>query len=171
MENQNSMTNVVSINAIEDKNFEKYIMSINFYSNGRLTEPIVDRLRRKINELGITKDTAARRIGITLSNLMKWLSGNVKNCQQPVRDPLVQFLCGKYDVTLQKIAQHKGQRLCKKHNGQKEKYPDKLILCLERLSRMYSMCARSSQEYAEAFAESLSSESILLMHYIMQRIY
>ncbi len=64
-----------------------------FQATGRFTTEIREAFGAKLRELGLSRMHAARRLGVTIPTVEKWLHGPTEHCGIAGRRCLVNFLC------------------------------------------------------------------------------
>ena len=116
--------------------------------DGKMNPDVVEMLRSKIASLGMPKSYIAKVLGISVATIRKWLNSETTRCSSVARLKLVRFLNGDYDRYL------KGQRKTEEKIYSIGELPDNMLLCMERISRIYDYCSKS-EEMREAFVERM----------------
>ncbi|MBQ7651996.1 MAG: hypothetical protein IJS15_13610 [Victivallales bacterium] len=116
--------------------------------DGKMNPEIVEMLRSKIASLGLPKSYIAKVLGISVQTIRKWLNSETARCSSVARLKLMRFLNGEYDRYLN------GQRKAEEKIYSIGELPDNMLLCMERISRIYDYCSKS-EEMREAFVERM----------------
>lgn len=105
--------------------------------DGLITEEIRQRLVKKVSDLDVPKYLVARFFGITSSTLHKWLKGPTVRCSVSTRNIIMPFINGECDDCFN------GGGITDSCLDYTTQYPDKVMMCMERISKMYDICSNS----------------------------
>lgn len=117
--------------------YEQRIRHLPELFDGNLTPEIIEMLKFKVTTLGVSKAYIAKFFGITPSTLHKWISGQTSRCGAYTRSKLIPFLKGEYDFYI------KSHRKNDDDSFVINSLPDNMLLCMERISRIYDYCSKS----------------------------
>ena len=131
---------------IED--FEERVKSLPEVFDGNMSPEFVELLRSKIDSLGMPKSYVAKVLGISVATMRKWLNNETTRCSSVARLKLMRFIKGEYDRYL------KGPKKADGKIYTIGELPDNMLLCMERISRIYDYCSKS-EEMREAFVEHM----------------
>ena len=128
--------------------FEQKIRMLPELFDGRMNPELVEMLRYKIASLGMPKSYIAKILGVSVATIRKWLNGETSRCAAIVRLKLMHFLKGEYDYYI------KGRRKNEDSLYSIGELPDNMLLCMERISRIYDYCSKNDQ-MRQAFVERM----------------
>ena len=131
---------------VED--FEEKVKSLPDVFDGKMNPEFVELLRSKIAQLGMPKSYVAKLLGISVATIRKWLNNETTRCSSVARLKLMRFIKGDYDRYV------KGQKKADGKIYSIGELPDNMLLCMERISRIYDYCSKS-EEMREAFIEHM----------------
>jgi len=116
--------------------------------DGTLSPELITMLKQKIASLGMPKSYIARVLGVSPATIRKWINNETTKCTSVTRLKLVRFLKGEYDGHI------KGQKKTEERVYSIGELPDNMLLCMERISRIYDYCSKSEQ-MREEFVERM----------------
>lgn len=128
--------------------------------NGVITEELRCKLVEKIDALGVPKHCIAHFFGITVSTLQKWEKGVTSRCSISAREKFLPFLAGEFDDYIL------GKEWMPANVSYTGALPDKMLLCMERISQIYDICSRTP-EMRNEFVSRMDKAAVKAMHDLM----
>ena len=128
--------------------------------NGIITSEIRAVLEEKTRQSGITKSALAKELGVTSVTLHKWLSGSTTRCSLSARKKLLDFL--------REPARNENPE--EFHYEKGNLYPDKMLLCMERIGKAYDIC-NTSDDNSRSFIGMMDKAAInALQHLVFKEL-
>ncbi|MBR4674931.1 MAG: hypothetical protein IKP00_10745 [Victivallales bacterium] len=121
---------------------------------GVLTDGFRKLLRHKIAELNVSKMNVARYFDITPQTLHKWEYGPTYRLSASTCEKFRPFICGEVDMLVK-------SQIRPGHASQQPHpiLPDSIMFCMERISKVYDICAQSP-ETGEEFIRKMDKAAI-----------
>ena len=133
--------------------------------HGILTEGYRELFRRKIAELKVPKMNVARYFDITLQTLHKWAYGPTNRLSASTSEKFRPFICGDVDSLVK--SQNRPRHI--QEYTQSTLLPDSLMFCMERISKVYDICAQRP-ETGEEFIRKMDKAAITALRELLPPI-
>ncbi len=146
----------------ENLQAEELPMPENFY--GLLTDGYRALFHRKIVELNVPKVNIARYFDITLQTLHKWEYGPTLRLSASASEKFRPFICGEVD-NLVKTQPHPRYG----HAYSQSTLPDSIMFCMERISKVYDICAQRP-EAGEEFIRKMDKAALAALQELLPPI-
>ncbi len=131
---------------------------------GILTDGYRALFQRKIEELNVPKVNIARYFDITLQTLHKWEYGPTQRLSASASEKFRPFICGEVD-TLVKLQSHARYP----QNYTQVTLPDSIMFCMERISKVYDICAQRP-EAGEEFIRKMDKAALAALQELLPPI-
>lgn len=128
--------------------------------DGIITDEIRAMLEEKTKLSGLSKNSLAKELGVTSVTFHKWLSGSTNRCSLSARRKILHFLREpSTNETYPEFHYEKGNV-----------YPDKMLLCMERIGKAYDIC-NTSDDNSRSFIGMMDKAAInALQHLVFKEL-
>ncbi len=123
--------------------YEQRVKMLPEVFDGKMNPEVIELLRYKIASVGMPKSYIAKVLGVSSATMRKWLNNETTRCSSVARLKLMRFLKGDYDHYM------KGEKRADETRYSIRELPDNLLLCMERISRIYDYCSKSEEMRTE----------------------
>ena len=131
---------------------------------GILTDGYRALFHRKIEELKVSKVNIARYFDITLQTLHKWEYGPTVRLSASAIEKFRPFICGEVDALVKSQTHPRfGQ------NYTQVTLPDSIMFCMERISKVYDICAQRP-EAGEEFIRKMDKAALAALQELLPPI-
>ncbi len=128
---------------------------------GFLTDGYRVLLHRKVEELNVPKVNIARYFDITLQTLHKWEYGPTRRLSASATEKFRPFISGEVD-DLVKSQLHPRYL----HSYTPSTLPDSIMFCMERISKVYDICAQRP-EAGEEFIRKMDKAALAALQELL----